>query len=191
MLPEPGVFEEIAIELGVDPAFVEKDWYATQVLVAISGIQSGPITPVFAGGTCLSKAYQLIKRFSEDLDFRGHFHEGKASKTVRREFREKVLAAVEATDGIGLDRDLLETGSSYFKFPLSYSSVFSKPAVLRPHLQVEFSYTQPRHECEAKPISSFVATFSNTEPEAQLSCVSPIETAADKFCALTWRVLRG
>lgn len=189
-LPESGIFEEIAIELGVDPAFVEKDWYAVQVLRAIADIPPGPIIPVFSGGTCLSKAYKLSKRFSEDLDFRGNFIDGRASKSVRRTFRESVLAAAENINGINLDRNHVEMGSSFFKFPLSYTNLFPKPGALRQDLQVEFSYTQPKRDCETRPVSSFVATFSNAEPETQLPCLSPIETAADKLCALTWRILK-
>lgn len=190
MRPEPHAFEEIAIELGVDPAFVEKDWYATQVLKAIAAIPPGPIAPVFAGGTCLSKAYKLIKRFSEDLDFRGYYTAGSPSKPVKRQFREKVLVAVEGVDGVNLDRDKVNSGSSYFKFPLSYTNVFATSGSLRPDLLVEFSYSQPRNACDTRKTPSFVSEFSNAEPETEILCLSPIETAADKFCALAWRVIK-
>jgi hypothetical protein len=198
MWPEPHIFEEIAIELGVDPAFVEKDWYATQVLKAIAAIPPGPITPVFSGGTCLSKAYKLIKRFSEDLDFRGYYTGGNPSKpvagnpsrSIKRQFREKILVAVEGVDGVNLDRDKVKFGSSYFKFPLSYTNAFATPGSLRPDLLVEFSFTQPRNACDTRATPSFVSEFSNAEPEAEILCLSPTETAADKFCALAWRVIK-
>jgi len=64
------IVNEIAAELGIDPAFVEKDWYSVQVLSAISAHQSDTICTVFSVGTSLSKGYGLLKRFSEDLDFR-------------------------------------------------------------------------------------------------------------------------
>jgi len=37
------VVNEIAAEMGVDLAFVEKDWYSVQVLKAISEFQSDTI----------------------------------------------------------------------------------------------------------------------------------------------------
>ncbi len=37
------VVNEIAAEMGVDPALVEKDWYSVQVLKAISEFQSDAI----------------------------------------------------------------------------------------------------------------------------------------------------
>lgn len=64
------VIQDISLELGVDPSFIEKDWYAVQLLVLLSEFQGGrDVKIVFSGGTSLSKGYGLIKRFSEDLDF--------------------------------------------------------------------------------------------------------------------------
>lgn len=59
---------------------------------------------------------------------------------------------------------------------------------LRPHLQLDFSYTQARSEPEKCSVSSFVAEFSKSGPEADILCLAPVETAADKFSALLWRV---
>lgn len=70
MFPDANVINEIAAELGIEPAFVEKDWYSVQVLKAIAENPNDAIQTVFAGGTSLSKGYGLIQRFSEDLDFR-------------------------------------------------------------------------------------------------------------------------
>ena len=53
----PEVINEIAAELGIDPAFVEKDWYSVQVLSVISSHQSDEISTIFSGGTCLSKGH--------------------------------------------------------------------------------------------------------------------------------------
>lgn len=50
------------------PEFVEKDYWICQVLQRLSRHpQSGRV--VWKGGTSLSKAYGLIKRFSSDVDF--------------------------------------------------------------------------------------------------------------------------
>jgi hypothetical protein len=60
--------------LGLNPAFVEKDFWVTELLrsiaVPLGPDGSGPreVVPVFKGGTSLSKVYRLIDRFSEDVD---------------------------------------------------------------------------------------------------------------------------
>jgi len=64
MPPDEQLLQDIAIELGVDPAFIEKDWYAIQVLAAIAAIEPDQIVPVFCGGTCLSKAHSKDFRSS-------------------------------------------------------------------------------------------------------------------------------
>ena len=54
---------------GLPPAFVEKDFWITELLRAVVvAASSEGATAVFKGGTSLSKAYGLIERFSEDVD---------------------------------------------------------------------------------------------------------------------------
>lgn len=49
--PDKTVIQDIALELGIDPSFIEKDWYAVQLLVLISELQgSRDINMVFSGG---------------------------------------------------------------------------------------------------------------------------------------------
>ncbi len=183
--------EEAAIELGVDPSFVEKDWYAVQVLEAIAAFSHSLIKPIFSGGTSLSKGYGLLQRFSEDLDFRALYLGGTTpNKAARRAFRNDTFKAVKAVDGIGLDEKAMDAGSNYFKVPLSYPNQFDLPTSLRPDLQLEFSYTQPQRESETKPIAPIIAQLGGEEPACEIACLSCIETAADKFSALVWRVIK-
>lgn len=49
-----------------DPAFVEKDYWVTELLRFLAAEYPHDIT--FKGGTSLSKGYGIIKRFSEDVD---------------------------------------------------------------------------------------------------------------------------
>lgn len=51
---------------GLRPAFIEKDYYVTEALRAISDVAGDKI--IFKGGTSLSKGWNLIERFSEDID---------------------------------------------------------------------------------------------------------------------------
>lgn len=51
---------------GLRPAIIEKDYYVTEALRAIAGVAGDKI--IFKGGTSLSKGWNLIERFSEDID---------------------------------------------------------------------------------------------------------------------------
>lgn len=52
------------------PSIVEKDYYVTQVIHALSNIENEYFRVVFAGGTCLAKAHKIVRRMSEDVDFK-------------------------------------------------------------------------------------------------------------------------
>ena len=51
---------------GLRPALVEKDYYVTEALRII--VQTAGDKVIFKGGTSLSKGWNLIQRFSEDID---------------------------------------------------------------------------------------------------------------------------
>lgn len=190
MLPDRQTIEDIAAELGVSPAFVEKDWHAVRLLGAINQRFLAPPVPVFGGGTSLSKGYGLIERFSEDLDFRlDPQSPNVGGRSIWRDFRRRLTEGVEEIDGLHVDTDSIEKGSSFFKLSVRYDNLFKVPDSLRPHLQLEFSYNRPRRKTQRLRISSFIALYSRAEPETEVPCVAPAETAADKLCALTWRVL--
>lgn len=190
---DPEIVNDIAVELGIDAAFVEKDWYSIQVLKRVAAIENEAVTAIFSGGTSLSKGHGLLQRFSEDLDFRAlyNFEEAdRRNKPTRRAFRNNVIDGLRDTHGVSYNEAALDAGSNYFKFPLAYERGFGENDALRPELKIEFSFTQPRLDPVVRPVSSFVAAYTEQEAEAQILCLSPLETAADKLSALTWRVLR-
>ena len=185
--------DEIAAELGIDPAFVEKDWYSVQVLKAVAEHQSETIETLFAGGTSLAKGHGLIQRFSEDLDFRCRYitpSSENQNKKVRRAFRLGMVSRMRAIGHIELDESKVAIASNYIKFPLGYPQQHDVHASLRPNLEVEFSFTQPRLPPHRKPIQSLISRFTGGSSETEILCLSPIETGADKLSALTWRILR-
>lgn len=67
--PSPTLINEAATAMAIRDGFVEKDWYVTQAIKIISSIDYKGFKIIFSGGTALSKAYGLLQRFSEDIDF--------------------------------------------------------------------------------------------------------------------------
>lgn len=51
---------------GLRPALIEKDYFVTEALREIT--KAGQNSVIFKGGTSLSKGWNLIQRFSEDID---------------------------------------------------------------------------------------------------------------------------
>lgn len=186
------VIQDISLELGVDPSFIEKDWYAVQLLALISGLQSSRnVKIVFSGGTSLSKGYGLIKRFSEDLDFILTVPEGiSLSVGQRRAFRKEMVSAIQKDERFSIDEEKILRGDShrFFKIPIKYDRVF-EGSFLRPHLKLEMTFMELKRPAELRSIRSIVTEMAQTEAEIEIACVSAIETAGDKLSALTWRII--
>jgi len=62
------LFIDVSEALNVPIAMVEKDFWSCWVLYKLFNDNEMSEMLRFKGGTSLSKAYQLIERFSEDLD---------------------------------------------------------------------------------------------------------------------------
>ncbi len=188
-LPGSEILEDIATELGVDPSFVEKDWFAVHVLTSVAALEKPRI--IFTGGTSLSKAYGLIQRFSEDLDFRFLLPSGGFGRSQRKEIREIVLEELRNIDGITLKEEtlLVQNDRKFFSIDCTYPQNYQPSMALRPHLKLEFSFEETLLPPNEMPIKSFVTRFTADE---QIDCsvltISPIETAANKFSALLWRI---
>ena len=84
----PDLIEQLAGAIGTEAGLIEKDWYVTRALGVLASIQHELIQPIFSGGTSLSKGWGLIKRFSEDIDFKVI---GNVERRVRRTYREQSL----------------------------------------------------------------------------------------------------
>lgn len=61
-------FQETAAQLGISKAIVEKDFWVCWSLSKLFALPSFKDHLIFKGGTSLSKAYNVIQRFSEDVD---------------------------------------------------------------------------------------------------------------------------
>lgn len=62
------LFKATADQIGLVPAIVEKDFWVCVMLDYLFGRSPWKTRLAFKGGTSLSKAFGLIKRFSEDID---------------------------------------------------------------------------------------------------------------------------
>ena len=93
------VFEAVAARLDTLPSYVEKDFWVCLVLDALyNRLPDGHPRLLFKGGTSLSKAFDLIRRFSEDIDvvvFRdGLGFEGERDPTVASDLSNRTRAAL-------------------------------------------------------------------------------------------------
>ena len=191
-MPDPRLVERVAAALGARPSLVEKDWHIVRALGVLARLDHGAVRPAFSGGTSLSMAWGLIKRFSEDVDFKVATPAATSSSNARaqrRDYREKMLAALAAAEFTPMGAPRIGNESQFFTANFSYPSDFAAGPGLRPHLQVEVSFQVTALPTIERPIRSLLSQAQREEPEvAAFPSVDPIETAADKLSALAWRV---
>lgn len=181
------IINDYSQEFGIAPQFVEKDYYVVKVLSEISKINYSNLKIVFSGGTCLSKAYNKIQRFSEDIDFRIHT-ERPFTRTEKKAFCNFILEKLDNKEDYHIIRESVKKGNenNFFSFEIEYEKLY-EGSNLRPNIKAEFTFENlilPSTECE---ISSFIGKFINEKP-ISVNCIQPIEVIANKFSALMWRV---
>ncbi len=190
---DPRLVEDVAQRLEADPGLTEKDWHVVRAIDVVAAADHGPATPVFSGDTSLSKGWGLIRRFSEDIDFKVAMPElpsDSARKRGRSRYRHLIVDALTA-GGFTLIGDVRRGGETnrFFSANLAYPSAFSMAVGFRPHIVVEMTFEATALLPTLQPIRSLIATAQQTAPEvAAFACVDPAETAADKLSALAWRV---
>ncbi len=107
-------------QMQIPAIFVEKDYWVTYALFTIFNDEIGSDT-VFKGGTALSKCYNIIERFSEDIDLVVFRREGESNNKLTAKIRTistvvgSVLPEIEIaglTHKMGMNR---KTAHSYNK----------------------------------------------------------------------------
>ena len=189
---DSNLVEIIASDLGVDPSFVEKDWYAMRIIASLIAVNDFGVQLVFSGGTSLSKGFGLIKRFSEDLDFKVILPKANPTRNECSNYRKQIVEVIRGSSSEwSLDEEpKSENANRKFTCNIRYKENFEITAALRPYIKLEVNFIVPTLPVEQRALQSFIAQAMDQSPEVPLiACVSPIETAAEKLSALTWRVL--
>ena len=112
-----------ADQMKIPAVYVEKDYWVTYALFTIFNNEIGKDT-VFKGGTALSKCYNMIERFSEDIDLVVLRREGETDSKLKSKLK-AVSTVVEAVlpevpiDGVthkmGMNRKTAHSFNKEFK----------------------------------------------------------------------------
>ena len=197
MSAEPTLEEllEVQAHFGLpSPALVEKDFYVVKALAAITAVEIEPLhlRLVFGGGTALSRAHRLIRRMSEDIDLRIVVDSNRPGRGTLRRLRARITEALLGAEFKfdPADPAYRKSGneSRYTIYRLPYEPVTTGEGALRPMIQIEAAVWPLRRPSVELPVISFIAEAMQRPPEVgNIACVSILETAADKFVALTRR----
>jgi hypothetical protein len=200
--------EIVSAERGLRRSIVEKDYWVTHALWALS---VGGFEVWFKGGTSLSKGFGLIDRFSEDLDLKiepgvvstlpavsNWKSEGRSATAERRAFFEALSNAVIVPDcSVLLDVDASAPAWRGASFRVSYPSLYpgELPPEVSSHVLLEVGSARvtpflPRDLTswvhDRLDASGFSSEFTDNRPRG-VRCIHPMVTLLEKLDALQRR----
>ena len=156
-----------------------------------------PFDLVFGGGTALARAHRIVRRMSEDVDFKivPRAAAPVSRSALRRQLdrlRDRVSTALleagfafdPADKSIAWARD----EGRYAVWQLPYRAKAGQGRGCAPRSRSSSTMRPCAGQRVMLPVSSFVAEATRRPPEVpQLACVSIVETAAEKLVSLTRR----
>ncbi len=152
---DPGIFKDAiratADHKNIREIYVEKDYWVTFVLHAIFHSKMKDVA-VFKGGTSLSKCYQAINRFSEDIDIVVFSDESMSNNQMDKRVK-KVSKVVGDTILKEVKSDVTNKGGNFRKIAYAYDkSGFNQDfGQVRDKIVVEVSrlgHFEPHEELE-------------------------------------------
>lgn len=144
------IIEAVARECKRAELMVEKDTVQSMFLLELSKIN---LPFVFKGGTSLSKAYNLIDRFSEDIDLSMN---RKPTQTERKASKEHIIEIAKSLGMELTNPDQIKSRHDYNMYVFSYDSLFSAKPM---EIIVETSYYQTVYPVDRHEVGSFVGKF--------------------------------
>lgn len=204
------IFNQTAEQTGLPAAAIEKDWWVTATLKALFSLSISEHL-VFKGGTSLSKAYNLIERFSEDIDI-GLNREvlgfsGELTKTQIKKLKRESYLFVSNEVSTMLQKQLIELGIDEKLFAISsyqtdeahpdhdpqqlfiqYDSIVDKSDYLKEQVVVEISSRSQFEPVDNRMVNAIVfqsftdASFS--EQGFEVLTISPRRTFLEKAILL-------
>lgn len=144
------IIETVAREIGRTELMVEKDTVQSMFLSELSRAE---LPFVFKGGTSLSKAYNLIDRFSEDIDLSMN---RKPTESERKESKELIIQIAESLGMTLANPDKIRSRYDYNKYVFKYMSLFVSMPV---EIIIETSYYQTSYPGEKHEVGSFIGRF--------------------------------
>lgn len=131
-------FKELIVgaanELSIPTNVIEKDYYVT---ITLKSLAEKVTDLVFKGGTSLTKCYQLLDRFSEDIDLSYTAESGKPGESRKKQLKKAIVSTMEEYDFPITNLETTRSRRSYNCYRANYPSMYEQSNVLKPELVVE------------------------------------------------------
>lgn len=131
-------FEELIIgaanELNIPTNVIEKDYYVTITLKALSEKLKDL---VFKGGTSLTKCYELLDRFSEDIDLSYTAESGAPGNDRKVKLKQTIVSTMDEFGFPINNLDKTRSRRHYNCYRANYPSMYEQSNILKPELVIE------------------------------------------------------
>lgn len=145
---------------GLTEQLIEKDYYVTEALRIVAS--SYPFQVIFKGGTSLSKGWNIIQRFSEDIDLflnRDSFTPRLGANRIDTEL-ENLEKLVVNHPGLNLlEKEGRRKRGVYRHSYFSYSQKFSGLGAIAPRVFLETGTRSGTYPTQIVELSSYLAKF--------------------------------
>ena len=145
---------------GLRPAIIEKDYYVTEALRIIAATAGDKV--IFKGGTSLSKGWNLIQRFSEDIDLFLDplaFTPQLRKKAIDRELK-KLRDAVGSHPALAFAPDESQTVGGFARSDrFSYGQRFGGPGEVAARVLLEAGTASGREPTTNVELRSYLGQF--------------------------------
>ena len=145
---------------GLRPALIEKDYYVTEALRIIAAQFGNKV--IFKGGTSLSKGWNLIQRFSEDIDIfldPRAFEPALGKRAIDRELK-KLREAVDGHPALTFLKEQSQTIGGFGRSDrFSFEQRFGGVGEVAGHVLVEAGTASGREPTLAVELRSYLGAF--------------------------------
>jgi len=145
---------------GLRESIIEKDYFVTESLRIIEQEAGGKV--IFKGGTSLSKGWDLIQRFSEDIDIfldPTAFNPHLGKKAIDRELK-KLRQAIEKHPGLTfVEKESQTIGGFGRNDRFEYAQKFTGTGDIRNRVFIEAGTASGREPTDRVKLQSYVGQF--------------------------------
>ncbi len=147
-----------ANELGIPTNVIEKDYYVT---IALKVLSEKLKDMVFKGGTSLTKCYQLLDRFSEDIDLSYTAELGVPGEARKRQLKKAVVSTMEELGFPITNLDSTRSRRYYNCYRAVYPSMYEQSDVLKQELVVETYVALLPFPTTKRMVDNYIYRFLN------------------------------
>jgi hypothetical protein len=200
------IYQETGKQIGLPAVAIEKDWWVVHALALIFSMDCFPAL-FFKGGTSLSKGWNLIQRFSEDIDlvldrhylgFNGDLNKGDIRRLRRASFQfitttfteelKSKFAQAGFKDVVIKHREVENSDQDPIIIEIYYPKLAETDIYLKPGLLIEVGSRSLKEPFTERTFSTFIAETFVARPFSDkpitIPVVNPERTFLEKIFLL-------